>query len=506
MGAFEVILCTCLVLLCLWKGLKTFLRYFWISRKVSYIAGPPLIGVIKNVLLNKTSFAQLFLDLYNHPKTRKDAVTGFYFFHKPCLLIRDPELIKRILVKDFNQFMDRRMASDPESDPIGMNTLVNVKGDTWRNIRNHITPVFTAHKLKNFFPLVVDVCEDLEVKLAKEIPSGTSGEINLKEFAGLYTVETIASCAFGVKANCFLNPDSDFLKKAQRVVDPSDFKRVIELGACFFFPEFASVFKLRFYSKETDEFLRTAILEVMEEREKSGSKRNDLIDALITMKNTQKEIFHTDCLIAQAAVFLAAGYETSSSVLSFALYELARHQDMQEKLRNELMDFAKSGKEMNYENFANLEYLHMVFQETLRLYPSIPFLERTCQPADGSESYSLAPFHDFSVPKGMPIYIPAIAIQRDPNFFPDPLSFRPDRFAVDAEPRIDHNLLLGFGQGPRNCLGSRFGTLQVKMALATILPKYRLSFCKKTPQKIVFNKKTVPMFSEEPLIITFREI
>ncbi|XP_055692336.1 cytochrome P450 6g1-like [Lutzomyia longipalpis] len=488
-----------------WIGIKKYLKYFWTSKGVSYVAGPPLVGVISNVLLNKTSFSQLFLDLYNHPKTKKDAVTGFYFFHKACLLVRHPKLFKRILVKDFNQFPDRRMSSDPKSDPIGMNTLVNVKGDTWRNIRNHITPVFTVHKIKNFFPLLIDVCVDLEAKLSEEIPQGSSKEINLKELAGLYTVETIASCAFGVKPNCFQNPNADFLKKAQRVVDPGDMWRVIELGACFFFPEFASVFGLKFYSKETDEFLRTAILDVMQEREKSGEKRHDLIDALITMKNTQKEIFHMDALIAQAAVFLAAGYETSSSVLSFALYELARHQDLQEKLRNELLEHREHG-EMSYESFNNLQYLHMVFQETLRLYPSIPFLERTCQPADGKASYSLEPYHKFSIPRGMPIYIPAIAVQRDPNFFPDPLTFSPERFAPDAEPRIDHNLLLGFGQGPRNCLGSRFGTLQVKMALATIIPKYQVEFCSRTPHNIVFNKKSVPMFSEEPIFLSFVEI
>uniref|UniRef100_A0A1B0C998 Cytochrome n=1 Tax=Lutzomyia longipalpis TaxID=7200 RepID=A0A1B0C998_LUTLO len=249
MSILDLIVWMIFASLATWIGIKKYLKYFWTSKGVSYVAGPPLVGVISNVLLNKTSFSQLFLDLYNHPKTKKDAVTGFYFFHKACLLVRHPELFKRILVKDFNQFPDRRMSSDPKSDPIGMNTLVNVKGDTWRNIRNHITPVFT----------------------------------------------------------------------------------------------------------ETDEFLRTAILDVMQEREK----------------------------------------------------------------------------------------------KTLRLYPSIPFLERTCQPADGKASYSLEPYHKFSIPRGMPIYIPAIAVQRDPNFFPDPLTFSPERFAPDAEPRIDHNLLFGLRTGSK---------------------------------------------------------
>ncbi|XP_059615665.1 probable cytochrome P450 6g2 [Phlebotomus argentipes] len=500
MSIFEVILWTSIALLYLWEGLKKYLKHFWLSKNVSYIPGPPMVGVIKNVLLNRTSFPEMFVSLYNHPKTRNDAVTGFYFFHKPCLLIRHPELIKRILVKDFSQFPNRRMASDPKSDPIGNYNLLVAKGDIWKAIRTNLTPIFTSHNLKNFFALISDICKDLEVKLAKEIPSGGSAEINVKELASLYTIETIASCAFGVIIKSFSNPNCDFIRNMNEVVRPSNFKRILEFGSCFFFPEFASAFKLRLLSKESEQFLRTTVLDVMKEREKSGSKRNDLIDALIGIKET----FHADALVAQAALFLAAGYETSSSMLSFALYELAKHQDKQEKLRKELVDFSKSGKDMNYENLSNLEYLKMVFQETLRMYPSLSFLERICQPTAGSETYSLAPFHDFCVPKGMPVYVPIVGIQRDPNFFPDPYCFRPERYTVTADHPIDPRVLLGFGQGPRSCIGSRFGMLQVKMALATILSKYRVSFCSKTPQDIAFDKKAVLMFPEKPLIITFR--
>ncbi|XP_059610653.1 probable cytochrome P450 6g2 [Phlebotomus argentipes] len=506
MSAFEVILWTSIVLLYLWKGLKQYLQYFWLSKRVSYIAGSPMVGALKDVLLNRTSFPQMFVDLYNEPKTRNDAVSGFYFFQKPCLLIRDPELIKRILVKDFSQFSDRRMRSDPKSDPIGTYNLLAAKGDTWKSIRSNLTPIFTMHKMKNFFKLISDVCEDLRDKLAKDIPSKGSAELNIKEVAALYTIETIASSAFGFKINSFNNPDCDFHRNVHEIINPSNLKQKLKLAACFFFPEFASVLQLKFVAKEAQEFLKASVLGVMEEREKSGLKRNDLIDAMIVMKNTQKDIFHTNAILAQAGLFLVAGYETSSSVLSFALYELARHQDKQETLRKELMDFAGSEKEIPFENLNNLKYLDMVFQEILRLYPSLPFLERICQPSAGAKTYSLAPVHEFSVPKGMPVYIPVISVQRDPKFFPDPLSFRPERFAATADPPIDPRLLLGFGQGPRHCLGSRLGALQVKMALITILLKYRLSVCEKTPQKVLFTRKTVLTQSEKPLIVNFTEI
>ncbi|XP_059608141.1 probable cytochrome P450 6g2 [Phlebotomus argentipes] len=454
----------------------------------------------------RISFPQFLLDLYNHPKGKKAALIGFYFFHKPCLIIRDPELIKRIVVKDFPQFMNRRMASDPKSDPIGSNSLLAAKGEIWKSVRSSLSPVFTTRKLKNFFTLISDSCKGLEAKLTKDIPARGSAEINTRELAGFYTLETIATSAFGVTTEALTNPNSDFVRKIREIVNPSSFMRVLEFGACCFFPELAKLFKLRFLSKETEDFFRTTISDVMAERVKSGIVRNDLIDIFNAMKKSQKEVFHNDLLLGQAATFLVAGFDTSSSALSFALYELAGHQDVQEKLRRELEDFRDSGKEMNIENFNNLQYLHMVFQETLRLYPSSPALTRVYEPTNGSNSYSLPPPYNFSIPQGTVIYIPAIAIQRDPNFFPEPLSFRPERFAANAEPPIDPWHFLSFGQGPRNCIGLRFAALQVKMGLLTILLKYRVSFCKRTPKQIRFKRMTFLLYPEDPIFLTFQEI
>uniref|UniRef100_A0A1B0CD19 Cytochrome n=1 Tax=Lutzomyia longipalpis TaxID=7200 RepID=A0A1B0CD19_LUTLO len=80
---------------------------YWRVRGVPYIAGFPFIGALRGVVFFQKSVTELFLQLYNDAETKNEPIVGFYFFHKPSLLIRDPELIKRILVKDFNNFPDR---------------------------------------------------------------------------------------------------------------------------------------------------------------------------------------------------------------------------------------------------------------------------------------------------------------------------------------------------------------------------------------------------------------
>ncbi|XP_055681827.1 probable cytochrome P450 6g2, partial [Lutzomyia longipalpis] len=444
------------------------------------------------------------LDIYNHEKFKDDSVTGVYFFHKPCLVVRHPELIKNILVKDFANFVDRPANSDPHEDIIGTDNLFAVKGLRWKTIRAKVSPVFTAGKLKNFFLLLVDITKILEQKLQKEI-GDESKEYEMKEFVSFFTTDTIALYAFGVQANSLLNPRAEFHINVKRTFD-FNWKRAFQFASCFFLPELATLFRFAFFSKETNEFLRSSINFVMEERMKSGKKRNDLIDALIAMREEDSELFKGDTLVAQAAVFLLAGYETSSSATCFALYALARHPEVQEKLRKEIKEYMKKYGSVQYETIHEMNYLQCVVQEALRMYPPLPFLDRVCSPPDGGEYYSLEPYHSFAIPKGMPIYIPHIAIQRDEKFFPNPEEFIPERFSPENRDSINQYTFLAFGLGPRNCIGLRFGYLQAKLALITILNNYRVEATERTPKTIEFDKKALVVHSKEPLFMNLTRL
>lgn len=179
---------------------------------------------------------------------------------------------------------------------------------------------------------------------------------------------------------------------------------------------------------------------------------------------------------------------------------MAKQENIQEKLRNEIRDMLKrTGGKLTYDAIINpseMPYLHQIVQETLRLYPITAVIDRKCVNPDG---YSLEGFSDFEIPCGMPIYIPIYAIQRDEKHFTDPLTFKPDRFAPENVHLIKPFTHFPFGDGPRNCIGERFGLMQVKVGIINVLRDFRLDATANTPKEIVLEKKAMLIQSEKGL-------
>ena len=258
-----------------------------------------------------------------------------------------------------------------------------------------------------------------------KLPTSREGncfELELKEFCALYTTDVIATVAFGVEANSFKQPNGDFRKNGREIFRFTA-RRALNFSVVFFLPQLVPYFGIKVVPDKQTEFLRSIMNYVLYEREKSGKKRHDLIDILIEFKNSTKKdalngnegkrVFDGDLLVAQAAIFFTAGFESSSATMSFTLYELARNPEVQQKLREEIRQaLAKHGGKISQALIDSLEYLSMIISETLRLYPPLPFLDRECT-VEPKELYSLEPFHKYAIERGMPVYIPVYALHMD---------------------------------------------------------------------------------------------
>ena len=489
--------------------LGTFL--FWINHrqnyfknlKIPYVDSTPLLGSFGDVILGKIGFYNQVIKLYNHPEVKGKPFFGFFLFHKPGIMITDPELIKRITVKDFNSFPNRYQSSGLH-DPLGYYSLFAVNGALWRLLRSKLTPFFTSGKLKAMYYLIDKLSTDMATFIHKRLDENDKVELETKELSTLFSTDVIASCAFGVEANSLENPNGEF-RTAGRTIFKMTFWRGFEFSAFFMLPQVMKFFRFKAFSEKVSSFLQTSVLQVIEEREKNGNKRNDLIDTLIELKkpNNAGEALTMDMLMAQAASFFAAGFETASATQSFAMYEIARNAEIQTKVRDEIKEMlSKTGGEVTYDalmNVSKLPYLHQIVQETLRVYPVIPNIERQCSNPDG---YSLEPFSDFKIPNGMPVYIPMYAIQRDEKHFPEPLKFNPERFLTENIGNIKPFTNFPFGSGPRNCIGERFGLMQIKSGLVKILKDFRLETTDKTPKTIVLEKKAMLIQSDKGLYLS----
>uniref|UniRef100_T1GP68 Cytochrome P450 n=1 Tax=Megaselia scalaris TaxID=36166 RepID=T1GP68_MEGSC len=225
------------------------------------------------------------------------------------------------------------------------------------------------------------------------------------------------------------------------------------------------------FTKEASKFLFSTIGYTMDERKTSGTIRNDLIDVLLTLK---KENYPHDLIVAQAAVFFTAGYEGPSSIMSFALYELCQNQEIQKKLRKEIKEtLIKSDGPLTYDLVQSMEYLGMVVQEVIRMYPRM-FLKNP------KDTYKLD--NKLIISHLTHVYIPIYAIHRDPQYFPEPNTFNPERFIPENNPSMAY---MPFGLGSHNCIGKRLGLLQLKIGLIHVLSNHYLIPNEKTQKEMV---------------------
>lgn len=313
------------ILLAWWLWNKKSNSYFK-KLNVPYVHAPMLGGHLKDMILQRKAITDVLLDIYNDPSTKDAPVVGVRFLHIHGLFIKDLELIKRIMVKDFHAFQDRRTNSDVHTDVLGGSNMFMLKNPEWRNVRAKITPVFTGNKMRQLFFKVLAVGEDLSRYLERTIPEDVV--VDVKDIAALYTTDVIATCAYGVQANSLSDPKSDFRRHGKKIFD-FNIRRSIEFGLMFFWPELVPYLKLKLFSQESTKFLTDTLVDVMNEREKHNILRNDLINVLLTLrKNKGQEqdgvVYDDAMLVAQAAVFFTAGFETTSSAIAFTLYELAK--------------------------------------------------------------------------------------------------------------------------------------------------------------------------------------
>lgn len=188
-------------------------------------------GNIQSVVKKERSFGTAIYDLYNETK---EPIIGIYLFFRPAILVRDAELIKNILTRDFQYFHDRGVHCDTKRDPMS-GTLFALPGETWKALRSRLTPAFTSGKLKGMFPFVETVGDEF-VKFLK--PLAEKNEIiEIRDLAGRYVIDCLASIAFGQDGVSTINdPNHEFRKNGKKLNDNTKVIDVVRRTAAFLCP------------------------------------------------------------------------------------------------------------------------------------------------------------------------------------------------------------------------------------------------------------------------------
>ncbi|XP_011192513.1 cytochrome P450 6a22-like [Zeugodacus cucurbitae] len=385
-------------------------------------------------------------------------LVGTYIFTQPIAIVLNLDLVKSILIKDFNKFTDRFIQR--KIDSVITDNLFRLHGDQWRPLRTKLTPTFTSAKMKFMFPTVVTVASQLDAVFDSLLANKRSVDVELHDMMGRFTTDVIGHCVFGVECNSLKDPNVVFRRIGHRIFYP----RYLSIRLRTFMVTYPAIYKFLklFNIKETPKDVEAFILQLVRDtvrlREEQNIQRNDFLNLLIELKNS-KDLkglppMGIEEMAAQVFVFFAAGFETSSSNMAFGLFELAKSPQIQEKLRAEIFSvLEKHNGHLTYEAMMEMTYLDLVITEVLRKYPAFAALTRV-----SVDDYKI-PGTNITLEKGTNIYIPMKEIHYDPEIYENPKEFRPERFNPEEVQKRHPQAFLGFGDGPRNCIGLRFGNL-----------------------------------------------
>ena len=357
-------------------------------------------------------------------------------------VISDPEGMNEVLVKQASKFtktaIDARILG-----PATKEGLLSVHGEQWKRQRKSVAPIFRKRHMADLAPLITEVIEDFSRRL------DARPRVNLSDAMAEVTFDVLAKALLGDPKGL----DRDRLKTATRaVVTGAGTLRPDDLLP---FPRWvprpmkpSGTAALKRLKRAADDLIA----------ERTREPKDDLVGLLINA-GTLSPREQRDNLIG----FFIAGHETTALTLTWALYLIGRHRPTQERIRKEVRAVAGDAP-IAYEQLEQLTFTQAVIDETMRLYPPAPLLNREPQEEVEVLGRTLEP--------GDAVVLNNYVMHRTARLWEDPLLFDPDRFLRDPSLKGKGAPYMPFGAGPRICVGAAFATMEAVMVLGSLARDY----------------------------------
>lgn len=336
-------------------------RKYWTKRGVPNLKCTSLFGHIENPFRPRRGLMMDVKYCYDGLKRRGKKHGGMYFFTDPIYLPVDSDLIKAILTKDFPHFLGHGLEFDSSIDPLSAH-LFHLEGEKWRKMRQMLSPTFTSGKLKTMFNTLLDCGLPMINHLHELCEKGEA--VDIKETLACYATDVIGSCAFGLECNSFKDPDAEFRKYGRKIFE-SSFKNLVHQFVAFWSPGLLKRLKLKVMPAEIDDFFINTVENIINYRTRNRIMRNDFMQLFLEMREhaatKDEEPLTINEIAAQAFIFFVAGFETSSTTMTFCLHELAFHQQIQDTLRMEIREtLKKTGGSLTYDAVMEMKYLDKI--------------------------------------------------------------------------------------------------------------------------------------------------
>lgn len=471
---------------------------YWTEKGVPGPKGRIFFGNMFEIMKNG-----FFLTTQNY-RQKYGKIYGFYLSNTPCLVVSDPELVKDILIRNFNKFSERPLLVNI---PLEAESLINQNGSQWKHDRSIISPTFTSGKMKLMFPLMKQSLNLLENEFDKL--AFQQSDIETRDLFGKLIITVISKCAFATDIDAFNEKNNVLANKLKLVFHPNFFG-LLRLAFVVLAPQFLKdKFGASHIPVSTLNYLDKICREILKQRRQNPLAGNEYPDFLQLLLDSNKENRKNDSsehegfsdtkISANAILFFLAGYDTTSTLLFWLTYVLVTYPEIQEKLHQEVKMAKDASGELDYDTLLSIKYLEAVIYETLRLYPPFPGFTRLC-----IEDHTLP--NGMTIGKGCMVLADGYSMQNSDEYYPEAKKFNPERFMPENKDQIDPCTYLPFALGPRNCIGMRFALLEVKMALANLVLKFKFIKSPNAPDSFVFDKKSFILLPKEkiPVRVTKR--
>jgi cytochrome P450 len=335
------------------------------------------------------------------------------------------------------------------------NGIIVSEGEVWKRQHRMMQPMFQRSRVERFGALIADVSRR---RLAGWAEKAASGEL-------LNVTRETSEGALEVVLRATLGADLDRL--------------VSDLGANpFALLTEESVRDLRFAFRFRQ--LGRHIEAVITRREAAvkdaaASDDGDWLGMMMAARDRSdgSAMSHRE-LIDEVMSIIVAGHETTAAVLNSVWYLLSQHPQVEAKLHAEVD--ATVLPDLRLTSVASLKYTHQVILEAMRLYPPVWVLTRRCLHADRLVGYN--------APAGTDVFMSPYIVQRDPQHWPEPEQFRPERFDSGADSAAHRFAYIPFSAGPRHCVGETFATYEMAIHVYHAARGFRLRCAESGPREM----------------------
>ncbi|KAH8328433.1 hypothetical protein KR067_009261 [Drosophila pandora] len=386
--------------------------------------------------------------------------------------------------------------------------------EKWAHRRKIITPAFNYAMIKQF----VKVFEkQSRILVARLFEFSVTGEpVDFHHMISCFTLDTICETALGVTVGAQSNEKSDYLNAVKEILV------IIDLRLKNLFYRSSRIFQFTSHFRKEQELLKTLhgftegiIQKRMDELRQDEENRNvptlnpkdldgdrpimSFLDTLLQASGPDGKPLSVKDIREEVDTIIFGGFDLTATTLNFFMYNMTLHPEYQVRCREEVWDVCgrDTSEPITAEHVRGLEFLEACIKETLRMYPSGPLTAR--------KATANCQINDFFIPKGSDVLISPIYMGRCKEFFPEPMTFKPERWASGAEPKIDATTFIPFMKGARSCLGQRYAMVMLKLVLAHLLRNYLFEPLgeRQVKMKLTF---VITLHTVEPYLCRVRKI